>query len=274
MLELPETINLGKQINDNLKGKTISNVFITENPSKMLFLNGTLDDYKNLLTGRKIISGKGAGMFVDIIMDGDMTLTLCDGIIMKYGDSSSKLPDKYQVMLTFEDNTFLSFNIAMYGGIQPFRGTSDNPYHEKSFNTVSPLEDEFDEEYFESLISKETKNISVKALLATEQRIPGIGNGSLQDILFNSKINPKRKIKTLSESDKKALFNAIKSTLKAMTEAGGRDAQTDIFGNKGGYKTILSSKTAKSPCPRCGDTIVKENYMGGAIYYCPTCQPL
>lgn len=274
MMELPETINLGKQINDNLKGKIISNVFVTENPSKMLFLNGTPEDYKNLLTGRKIISAQGAGMFVDIVMDGDMTLTLCDGIVMRYGDSSSRLPDKYQVLLTFEDNTFLSFNIAMYGGIQPFKGAFDNPYHEKSFNTISPLEEDFNEEYFENLINKEIKNISVKALLATEQRIPGIGNGCLQDILFNARINPKRKIKTLDEKDRKDLFNAVKSTLKEMTEAGGRDVQTDIFGNKGGYKTILSSKTAKSPCPRCSDTIVKENYMGGSVYYCPACQPL
>jgi Formamidopyrimidine-DNA glycosylase len=274
MIELPEAINLGKQINDNLKGKIVSNVFVTDNPSKMLFLNGSLDDYRNILTGRKIITGRGAGMFVDIVLDGDITLTVCDGIIMKYGDSMSALPDKYQVLLTFKDNTFLSFNIAMYGGIQPFKGTFDNPYHEKSFNTISPLEDDFNEEYFENLISRETKNISVKALVATEQRIPGIGNGCLQDILFNAGINPKRKIKTLSDKNKIALFKAIKATLKEMTEAGGRDAQTDIFGNKGGYKTLLSSKTAKSPCPRCGDTIVKENYMGGSVYYCPTCQPL
>jgi formamidopyrimidine-DNA glycosylase len=45
-----------------------------------------------------------------------------------------------------------------------------------------------------------------------------------------------------------------------------------MFGNKGGYKTVLSKNTYKQPCPKCGSEIIKENYMGGSIYYCPACQ--
>ncbi|MFO7935831.1 MAG: zinc finger domain-containing protein [Bacteroidales bacterium] len=30
----------------------------------------------------------------------------------------------------------------------------------------------------------------------------------------------------------------------------------------------------KELCPNCGDAIVKEAYMGGAVYFCPVCQPL
>lgn len=55
---------------------------------------------------------------------------------------------------------------------------------------------------------------SVKVLLATEQRIPGLGNGVLQDILFNAKINPKREINSLTDIDKSALLQSIKMTLK------------------------------------------------------------
>ncbi|MBS1396965.1 zinc finger domain-containing protein, partial [Bacteroides sp.] len=54
----------------------------------------------------------------------------------------------------------------------------------------------------------------------------------------------------------------------------GRDTQTDLYGNAGGYKTILSAKTWKNPCLRCGSTIIKEAYMGGSVYYCPTCQQI
>lgn len=52
--------------------------------------------------------------------------------------------------------------------------------------------------------------LSVKAVLATEQRIPGLGNGVLQDILFNAKINPKRKIGSLADFEKSSLLQAIK----------------------------------------------------------------
>jgi formamidopyrimidine-DNA glycosylase len=59
-----------------------------------------------------------------------------------------------------------------------------------------------------------------------------------------------------------------------MTDLGGRDTEKDLFGNMGGYKTILSKNTVQNPCPGCGGTIIKEAYMGGAVYFCPVCQKL
>ena len=109
-------------------------------------------------------------------------------------------------------------------------------------------------------------------MLATEQRIPGVGNGVLQDILFNAGIHPRRKKSSMSDTDKSRLFKSLKTTLKNMTELGGRDTEKDFFGNNGGYKTILSKNTVKHPCPDCGDLIRKEPYLGGAVYYCPSCQ--
>lgn len=41
-----------------------------------------------------------------------------------------------------------------------------------------------------------------------------------------------------------------------------------------GYKTKLSKNTVDKPCPVCGNIIKKEAYMGGSIYFCPTCQKL
>ena len=49
---------------------------------------------------------------------------------------------------------------------------------------IGALSDAFTLDYFKSLIDEATLKLSVKAFLATEQRIPGIGNGVCQDILF------------------------------------------------------------------------------------------
>ena len=113
---------------------------------------------------------------------------------------------------------------------------------------------------------------SAKAALATEQSIPGLGNGVLQDILYNARINPKTKIKDLSEGQLRGLYGAIVSTLREMVSKGGRSTESDLFGKAGGYVPWLSKDTLESPCPRCGSPIVKENYMGGSIYYCTGCQ--
>ncbi|MGV8094459.1 MAG: endonuclease VIII [Mangrovibacterium sp.] len=274
MIELPEALTLGQQISKTLAGKTITEVFNANSPHKFTFFYNDPLTYKQLLTGKRIESAKGTGIFVDISLNDDIKISVNDGVNLRYGDQSSSIPEKYQLLLTFNDHTFLAFTVAMYGGISAYKGRLDNKYHDKSAESISPLGEEFDMACFENLIGKEKKNLSLKALLATKQRIPGIGNGVLQDILFNASLNPKRKISDLTDTDKENLFQSLKATLTDMTANGGRDTETDLFGNRGGYKAIMSKNTYAQPCPKCNGAIRKESYMGGAVYYCPNCQPI
>jgi len=274
MIELPEAITLGRQLNEALTGKMITDVFNSNSPHKFTFFTGDPLKYKQLLVGKKIMSAKAYGIFVDIILEDHIRISLSDGINFHYGNASSQIPSKYQLLLTFDNECFLAFTVAMYGGIAIYQGMFDNKYYNKSMDSISPLSERFDKTYFENLINKETKDISVKALLATEQRIPGVGNGVLQDILFKASIHPKRKILSLSNKEKENLFISLKTTLQGMIEGGGRNTEKDLYGNKGGYMTLMSKNTYKNPCMKCGGAITKENYKGGSVYYCPSCQPL
>jgi Formamidopyrimidine-DNA glycosylase len=146
-------------------------------------------------------------------------------------------------------------------------------YYKVAKEKPSPLSEQFNEKYFDRLISSSmVQKLSVKALLATEQRIPGLGNGVLQDILWKAKIHPKRKVNTLTENNKESLFISLKTLLQAMTKLGGRDTEKDLFNNKGGYKTVMSRNNLGQPCPECRGLIKKENYLGGSIYFCEQCQ--
>ena len=98
----------------------------------------------------------------------------------------------------------------MYGGLWCFKeGDFKNPYYDAARSKPSPLSDRFDAEYFNGLInSDDVQNLSAKAFLATEQRIPGLGNGVLQDILYNARIHPKRKIGNLTGAERQILFES------------------------------------------------------------------
>ena len=185
----------------------------------------------------------------------------------------SNHPRNTSLAIEFDDGSLVAYTVAMYGGIWAYKGSFDNPYYQGSLKSISPLDDDFNEACFDEIFNNTSKNISLKALLATDQRIPGLGNGVLQDILFNAGVHPKRKKSTLTDFQKGELFLSLKVTLKKMADMGGRDTEKDLFGNFGGYKTILSKNTLKDPCPNCGNAIVKEAYLGGAVYYCPSCQP-
>lgn len=274
MIELPEAIVIGRQVQRMLVGRKVTEVYGPTHLHKFTFFNGTPGEYRSLLMDCRVESAFGKGIFVDILFGGDIHLSIFDGINMRYGVANDKLPEKYQMLITFDDNSFISFTTSMYGGIYVFHKEFDNKYRTLSLNSLSPLNDEFDAAFFTRLLASEKKNISIKALLASEQRIPGVGNGVLQDILFNASIHPKRKLFSLDDTEKQTLFSSLKDTLRAMTDGGGRDTETDFMGNKGQYRTLLSKNTVSKPCPRCGGVIIKETYMGGSVYYCPECQKL
>ena len=221
MLELPEVLTLSKQANDVLSGKTITQVFNATKPHKFTFYSGDPLEYGKLLVGKTILSSKGYGMFVDFYLSGNVIMNIGDGVSARYYNPGDKVPANYQLLLTFEDESFLVFTVAMYGFISAYPdGVIDNKYYTISRESISPLSDAYTEAEFEKL------------------------------------------------------FASAKKTLTAMTSGRGRDTQTDLYGNEGGYKTILSSKTWKNPCPRCGSVIVKEAYLGGSVYYCPECQKI
>lgn len=273
MLEIPECRTVAKQLNQTVKNKRILNVHANTSPHRFAFYFGNPDLYDGFLRGKTFGEAGAIGGMIEITVE-DYKLVLGDGVNIRYFEQGDKIPPKHQLHIEFEDFSSVVCTVQMYGGMWAFKdGQNDNPYYLAAKEKPSPLTEQFDERYFMKLVEDTKQTISVKAFLATEQRIPGLGNGVLQDILFSAGINPKSKLNSLEEKEFVRLFHSIKQTIGDMTAAGGRDTEKDLFNVSGGYKTILSNKTVKNPCPSCGGTIIKQAYMGGNIYYCPKCQP-
>lgn len=273
MLELPETITIGSQMQQSLVNKTVRIVFPPTKPHKLTWFAGDPADYHARLVNARVIGGEGFGSNVQIAFDNGLLLSFSDGAFPRHYQSMAEIPADYQLCIEFTDGAALAVSVAMYGGIVLHDSDYDNPYYVKSRQSVSPLNEAF-AAYFKTTFSESKPSLSAKAFLATEQRFPGLGNGVLQDILLNAGIHPRRKIATLSKVDQEALLASCVDTLQKMTKQGGRDTEKDLFGNAGGYRTLFSKNTLPFGCPKCGGTIVKEAYLGGAVYYCPNCQPL
>jgi len=274
MIELPEAYVLSKQISQTLVGKTIRRAAANAHPHSFAWYSGDPAAYDAMLRGKKITDSGDLARetcscdIVGIICE-DMLLSISTPI--KYHAPGEKLPKTHQLLLEFEDDSHMSCTVQMWGAMHC------DPLADKLKNNnqlPSPYDDAFDEAYFDNLASSVKPNLSAKALLATEQRIPGLGNGVLQDILFNSGIHPKKKLETMGDSDIQRLFKSVKSTLKEMRDNGGRDTEKDLYNQSGGYRTILSKKTLPFPCGVCGSGLVRQAYLGGNIYFCPVCQKL
>lgn len=275
MLEIPESHTLARQLEETLTGKAIRSVVAAQTPHGFAFYHGDPAGYNGLLTGRTVESAVAVAGRAEIIA-GDVRVMFHDGANVRYLEPGEAPPKKHQLLITFDDGCSIVCTVSMYAGLYAYRDgeMDDNFYYSVAGEKPSPLSDGFDEAYFDRLLAVEKPGLSAKALLATEQRIPGLGNGALQDILFRAGIHPKAKLGSLNGAKRDALYRSIRQTLREMTDAGGRDTEKDLFGNSGGYHTILSKNTLADPCPQCGGPIVKQAYLGGAVYFCPVCQPL
>jgi formamidopyrimidine-DNA glycosylase len=273
MIELPEAFVLARQVNSILTGKRIRNVIANQSPHKFAWYSGDPANYPKLLNGKTIGLAAAYGGHIEIKID-DMVLVISTGMI--YHPAGVKLPKKHQLLLEFEDYSVLTASVQMWGVLLCFpEGVSSGlPDYRLAKIKPSPLTDPFDRSYFLSLFGESTGKLSVKAFLATEQRIPGLGNGVLQDILWTARIHPKYNMARLSEEEIEGIFTSVKTVLKEMSFRGGRDTERDLFGCAGGYRTILSKKTVGKACPVCGTVIRKEPYLGGSIYCCERCQRL
>jgi formamidopyrimidine-DNA glycosylase len=273
MIELPEAVVLARQINETLSGKRIAHAVANASPHGFAWYTGDPAEYDQRLAGKVIGQAAGVGGNVEIAA-GDMQLSISAPI--RYFAQGEKRPAKHQLSLEFDDGSGITSSAQMWGGFfcYPLGGPGGFADTAIAHSRPSPLSDAFDRTYFDGLFNADTPKLSAKAFLATEQRVPGLGNGVLQDILWASRIHPKKKMGDLDGAAVDTMYATVKQLLAEMVVLGGRDTERDLFWQAGGYKTVLSKNTVGAPCPACGSSIRKEPYLGGSIYYCPGCQVL
>ena len=272
MIELTEAIPFAKTANNFLSGLRVKSVEVLNTPHKFAWINHDANDYQNLLTNHVINEVKASSHYLRIIFDNGIELALAEDVNINYCINKGTV-EKSQLRLDFTNGFSLLINIKLYGFL--LLGSKEElmnsqPYYKKAVQGISPLDEKFTYDYFKERTYLDSKKGTVKQALATEQHIPGLGNGLLQDILFQAKFNPKYKLSTMTENDKWVLYQAVKDKILEIVSKGGRNQQTDLLGNSGGYETLMIS--SRDFCPKCSTKLIKEAYLGGKVIYCPSCQ--
>jgi len=137
-----------------------------------------------------------------------------------------------------------------------------------------PLSEEFNGEY---LFHKIKKSLSpIKNALMNQHNVVGIGNIYANEILFDAKIRPTRKSKTLTKREHHKIVTSTKKILKVAIKAGGTTLQ-DFYqpdGNKGYFKIDLAVyDRANKKCISCKQELIKRIVQSQrATFYCRKCQ--
>jgi formamidopyrimidine-DNA glycosylase len=270
--ELPEVIKISGQLNLALNSKVLKKVHLSDKVDSLIkdgFLNLHKVDISNMAV--ESVYPKGKCIFIKLKPNMLLLLGLETTGKLLYHKNESSLPDKYHVKFEFDDGSYLTEHVVGWGWA---KAVQEDKLHLEKYPGelgISPLDDKFSLEILNSILD-ELANKQIKFVILQQDRIAGIGNGYLQDILFHAKIHPKRKAGDLNPIERKILYKSILDVMTKATEQGGCDTEFDLFSEPGSYVRLMDRRIKDQPCPTCKTHIVKINVGGSSCYVCPNCQ--
>lgn len=270
-VELPEAITLARQMNAVLKRKKIAEVHLDKR-SDSLVRQGFINLPKINLAGRivKQVTSKGKWIYLRLVPDLYLLFALETGGKFLFHSKEEPPPEHYHVMLCFANGSSLTEHIVGWGWAKAAYDPESERYPGKL--GLSPVDGEkFKYEKFCRILDEGGKK-NIKFILLEQNKIAGIGNGYLQDILFRACLRPDRKVGDLTGTERLSLYNAIRSVLGEAVRLGGSELECDLYNCPGRYRRILGEFRLGKPCPNCGTEIEKVRVQGSSSYICPSCQ--
>ena len=178
-------------------------------------------------------------------------------------------------IFTFNNGAKLYFNdLRKFGWVKLVATDgSEIAELEKEFG-IEPPSSKFTLDYFSGKLAK-YKNRPVKLAIMEQSLAPGVGNIYASEALFLAKLNPNRKVSSLTEAETKQLYSGIRNALTTGLKHGGASSSSYIKpdGERGfylDYAAVYNREGEK--CKRCGGVIKKEKLGQRGTYWCPNCQ--
>ena len=188
---------------------------------------------------------------------------------------SSELPNSHNHI----NFVFKGFNIVYndprrFGFVKLFNSRKKlNKFFEKK--GPEPLSKNLSYNYLNLILFNRNKNI--KNIILDQKIIAGIGNIYASEILFYSKISPKRKGKNLNKNHIIQLIKFLKFVLKKAIHSGGSTIKNfkSAVGRSGSYQDkfkVYNKENEICPNSGCNFKIIKINISNRSTFYCKKCQ--
>tara|TARA_Y100000768_G_scaffold319237_1_gene254851 strand:- start:1418 stop:2281 length:864 start_codon:yes stop_codon:yes gene_type:complete len=286
MPELPEVEIVRQSLNKKIRQKKVKKVIVRNRNLRIKLPT----DFKNFLENKTVFEVSRFSKYlifnltnkkfclIHLGMSGTIHL-INDKKKNKFTNlsfyNSPLLPKKHNHVEIVFDNFRIVYNDPRrFGFFQIIQNTLNL---KKRFEHLGPepFNDKFNIKYFENFIKK--KNRCVKDLLIDQKFVSGIGNIYASEILFLSKIDPKKKIKFLSKNEcskiiiytKKVLLNAIKNGGSSIRDFKNTDGHRGSFQNN--FK-VYQREGLTCKRSNCLSKISKKIISNRSTFFCNSCQ--
>ena len=268
MPELPEIRNIAGQIDRALRGVIICGAEVRQAKC----LNRSEEEWKAMLTGRRVEGAYSKGKWCEITLDEGMLLRLNLGmggefLIHEQGES---LPAKWRIALALEDGRRISVNFWWFGYLHVVREGEAHAGYDSLGRDA--LDETLTAEEFRAAYC--SRKGAIKTLLLDQKIICGIGNYYSHDIFFEAGIHPMRRACDLTQNEYKRLYDVMRETFRRATADGGAYYEKDIYNRPGHWERRLIAYRSGERCPVCGGSIEEIRTGATSGFICPDCQKL
>lgn len=266
MPELPEVETIVRQLQRKVAGRTIERIEV---------LDQMVDSRLKKITPLKIIEIERRAKYIILRLENKKFILIhlaMTGHFQFFPKGKKISPDQERFVVVkfyLDDGSLLTHNsIRKFGIVKLMEKKQLEQKLEKL--GPEPLSAEFTLVRFKERLAKK-KKANLKVTLLDQNFIAGIGNIYAQEILYHARIDPRRKIGDLSDSEIKELYLQIKKVLQsAIVHQGSTvDNYTHMTG-VGGYQKLLTVYQLEK-CPK-HHTLKRINQGGRGTFYCPICQ--
>ena len=181
---------------------------------------------------------------------------------LAYYREAEKEPRFARIVFAFENGAWLAFEDMRLFGLADLIASPDRYIADKGLGP-DPLDPAFSYPRFAKLL--ERRKGATKSLLMTQEILAGLGNLYADETLFQTAIHPRRPVDKLRDTEKRAVFTAMRRILRDVI--GRHERGADLPGR---YLTM--HREEGDLCPRCGGSIRRTVVSGRTTYFCGTHQ--
>lgn len=273
MPELPEVETIRRTLEKLIKNETIESVEV--HWPKIIKRPDDVHLFQTFVQNETVHSIGRKGKFLLFELD-DYTLVSHLRMEGKYRVTDTEVPiDKHtHIIFHLKSGKDLRYNdVRKFGTMHLFNKGEALLYPPLNKLAPDPFEANYNYDDFKKRIQATERMI--KAALLDQTLVAGLGNIYVDEVLFLSKIHPKRRGKTLTDDEIKLIFKYTKEVLETAVKAGGTTIRSyvDSQGEMGMFQQSLYAygQTGKK-CKHCTSPIEKIKVAGRGTHFCPQCQ--
>ncbi len=254
MPELPEVETFARSIVNAVGGRNVENAASSGLP----YCRESVGTVEELLPGKVVTGYRRHGKALFLELSGGLWLYIHFGMsgrpLAFHGDE----PPYTRLRIDADGTSVAIQDPRRLGGVGVIRSPdSFVSSRRRGPDALAVSEEEF--------LSRLKGRRAVKAALLDQSLVCGVGNLYADEVLFQNRILPVRRVDELDDDEKRGVFHWMGKALNASLDVG-----TDFSLLPEGM--MLRDRAKDARCPNCGETWSTATVGGRTSYFCAVCQ--